>query len=106
MEVDVWSVDVITYILLCGSRPFWARTESGIFCAVLRANPNFDDAPWPSVSPDAKDFVKRILNKDLHKRMAAAHALTHPWLRGQHAIPLDILIFRLVKAYIRASSLK
>lgn len=106
MEADVWSVGVITYILLCGSRPFWARTESGIFRAVLRADPNFDDAPWPSVSPDAKDFVKRLLNKDLRKRMTAAQALTHPWLRGQHAIPLDILIFRLVKAYIRASPLK
>lgn len=106
MEADVWSVGVITYILLCGSRPFWARTESGIFRAVLRADPNFDDAPWPSVSPEAKDFVKRLLNKDLRKRMTAAQALTHPWLRGQHAIPLDILIFRLVKAFIRASPLK
>ena len=106
MRADVWSVGVITYILLCGSRPFWARTESGIFRAVLRADPNFDDAPWPSVSPDAKDFVKGLLNKDLSKRMTAAQALTHPWLRGQHAIPLDILIFRLVKAYDRASPLK
>jgi serine/threonine protein kinase len=63
---------------------FWARTESGIFRAVLRADPNFDDAPWPSASPEAKDFVKRLLNKDLRKRMTAAQALTHPWLRGQH----------------------
>ena len=100
MGADVWSVGVITYILLCGSRPFWERTESGIFRTFLSADPNFDDAPWPSVSPDAKDFVKRLLNKYLRKRMTAAQALTHPWLRGKHAIPLDILIFRLVKVYI------
>eukprot|EP00252_Welwitschia_mirabilis_P007595 TRINITY_DN19127_c0_g2_i1.p1 TRINITY_DN19127_c0_g2~~TRINITY_DN19127_c0_g2_i1.p1 ORF type:complete len:581 (-),score=82.49 TRINITY_DN19127_c0_g2_i1:301-2043(-) len=105
-EADIWSIGVITYILLCGSRPFWARTESGIFRAVLRADPNFDDAPWPSVSPEAKDFVKRLLNKDPRKRMTAAQGLTHPWLRGQHPIPLDILIFRLVKAYTKASPLK
>jgi len=75
VEADLWSVGVISYILLCGSRPFWARTESGIFRSVLRANPNFDDSPWPSISPEAKDFVKRLLNKDHRKRMTAAQAL-------------------------------
>jgi serine/threonine protein kinase len=74
-EADMWSIGVITYILLCGSRPFWARTESGIFRSVLRADPNFDDSPWASISPEAKDFVKRLLNKDYRKRMTAAQAL-------------------------------
>ncbi|KAL5667626.1 hypothetical protein ACJX0J_019847, partial [Zea mays] len=47
----------------------------GIFRLVLRADPNFDDSPWQSVSPEAKDFVKRLLNKDYRKRMTAAQAL-------------------------------
>jgi len=107
LEADIWSIGVITYILLCGSRPFWARTESGIFRAVLRADPNFDDLPWPSVSPEAKDFVKRLLNKDYRKRMTAAQALTHPWLRNEnHPVPLDILIYKLVKSYLHASPFK
>ncbi|XP_027163293.1 CDPK-related kinase 4-like [Coffea eugenioides] len=107
VEGDIWSVGVITYILLCGSRPFWARTESGIFRSVLRADPNFDDSPWPTVSAEAKDFVKRLLNKDHRKRMTAAQALTHPWLRDQDcAVTLDILIYKLVKSYVRATPLK
>ncbi|PKA66326.1 CDPK-related kinase 3 [Apostasia shenzhenica] len=106
-EADIWSIGVIAYILLCGSRPFWARTESGIFRSVLRADPNFDDSPWPSVSVEAKDFVRRFLNKDYRKRMSAVQALTHPWLRdGNREVPLDILIFKLVKAYGRATPLK
>jgi len=75
-EADVWSIGVIAYILLCGSRPFWARTESGIFRAVLKADPGFDETPWPSLSSEAKDFVKRLLNKDPRKRISAAQALS------------------------------
>jgi serine/threonine protein kinase len=71
---------------------------------VLRANPNFDDLPWPSISPIAKDFVKRLLNKDHRKRMTAAQALAHPWLRDENpGLLLDFSIYKLVKSYIRAS---
>ncbi|XP_072988770.1 CDPK-related kinase 3-like [Typha latifolia] len=106
-EADIWSIGVITYILLCGSRPFWARTESGIFRAVLRADPNFDDSPWPAISSEAKDFVRRLLNKDYRKRMTAAQALIHPWLRDeQRQVPVDMLVYKLVKAYLRATPFK
>jgi serine/threonine protein kinase len=107
-EADMWSIGVIAYILLCGSRPFWSRTESGIFRAVLKADPNFDEVPWPSLSPDAIDFVKRLLNKDYRKRLTAAQALSHPWLANHHdlKIPLDMIIYRLLKAYICSSSLR
>ncbi|KAJ4867619.1 CDPK-related kinase 8 [Raphanus sativus] len=108
-EADVWSIGVIAYILLCGSRPFWARTESGIFRAVLKADPSFDEAPWPFLSSEAKDFVKRLLFKDPRRRMSASQALMHPWIRGYNRdmnIPFDILIFRQMKAYLRSSSLR
>ncbi|CAK8577529.1 unnamed protein product [Lathyrus sativus] len=107
-EADVWSIGVIAYILLCGSRPFWARTESGIFRAVLKADPGFEEAPWPSLSSEAKDFVKRLLNKDPRKRISAAQALSHPWIRNYNdvKVPLDILIFKLMKTYMRSSSLR
>ncbi|KAJ7965276.1 CDPK-related kinase [Quillaja saponaria] len=107
VEADLWSIGVITYILLCGSRPFWARTESGIFRSVLKSNPNLDDSPWPAVSPEAKDFVKRLLNKDHRKRMTAAQALTHPWLRDKkNDVPLDLFIYKSVKSYMCVSPLK
>ncbi|KAK1649886.1 hypothetical protein QYE76_067691 [Lolium multiflorum] len=107
-EADMWSIGVIAYILLCGSRPFWARTESGIFRAVLKAEPNFDEAPWPTLSAEAKDFVRKLLHKDYRKRITAAQALCHPWIRGTEEvkIPLDMIIYRLMRAYISSSSLR
>ncbi|KMZ71584.1 Calcium-dependent protein kinase-like protein [Zostera marina] len=106
IEADIWSIGVITYILVSGSRPFWAQTESGIFKAVLRANPSFEDSPWPSLSPEVKDFISRLLNKDCRKRMTAAQALHHPWIRDyeQVKIPLDMLIYKHVKSYICSST--
>ncbi|KAF3601322.1 hypothetical protein F2Q69_00036137 [Brassica cretica] len=107
-EADIWSVGVIVYILLCGSRPFWARTESGIFRAVLKADPTFDDTPWPLLSSEARDFVKRLLNKDPRRRLTAAQALSHPWIKDLNdaKVPLDILVFKLMRAYLRSSSLR
>ncbi|KAK9154390.1 hypothetical protein Sjap_001870 [Stephania japonica] len=107
-EADMWSIGVIAYIILCGSRPFWAKTESGIFRAVVKTEPNFEEAPWPSLSSDARNFVKSLLTKDYRKRLTAAQALSHPWLSTYQGIkvPLDILPFKLVKAYICSSSLR
>ncbi|XP_017218555.1 CDPK-related protein kinase isoform X3 [Daucus carota subsp. sativus] len=107
-EADVWSIGVISYILLCGSRPFWARTLSGIFEAVLKADLSFDEPSWTSVSSEAKDFVKRLLNKDPRKRMSAAQALCHSWIKNSHDIkfPLDILVLKLMRVYMRSSPLR
>ncbi|KAL0350450.1 UNVERIFIED_CONTAM: Calcium-dependent protein kinase, partial [Sesamum radiatum] len=74
-ESDVWSIGVITYILLCGRRPFWDKTEDGIFKEVLRNKPDFRRKPWPGISNAAKDFVKKLLMKDPRARLTAAQAL-------------------------------
>ncbi|KAL2943121.1 CDPK-related kinase 5 [Bienertia sinuspersici] len=89
-EADVWSVG------------------SGIFRAILKADPSFTEPLWPSLSSEARDFVNRMLNKDPRKRITAAQALSHPWLRnhGDVTIPLDILFFKLLKIYLRSSSLR
>ena len=75
IEADMWSIGVIAYILLCGSRPFWARTESGIFRAVLKAKPSLEEEPWPYLSAEARDFIKQLLNKDYRRRLTASQAL-------------------------------
>ncbi|XP_047311510.1 calcium-dependent protein kinase 18-like [Impatiens glandulifera] len=108
-ESDVWSIGVITYILLCGRRPFWDKTEDGIFKEVLRNKPDFRRKPWPAISNGAKDFVKKLLVKDPHVRLTAAQALSHTWVReGGNAseIPLDISVLSNMRQFVKYSRFK
>ncbi|GER54644.1 calcium-dependent protein kinase [Striga asiatica] len=108
-ESDVWSIGVITYILLCGRRPFWDKTEDGIFKEVLRNKPDFRRKPWPGISNAAKDFVKKLLMKDPRARLTAAQALSHPWVReGGEAseIPLDISVLSNMRQFVKYSRFK
>ncbi|CAG7902313.1 unnamed protein product [Brassica rapa] len=108
-ESDVWSIGVITYILLCGRRPFWDRTEDGIFKEVLRNKPDFRRKPWSTISDSAKDFVKKLLVKDPRARLTAAQALSHAWVReGGNAtdIPVDISVLNNLRQFVRYSRLK
>ncbi|KAL5168650.1 Calcium-dependent protein kinase 28 [Glycine soja] len=108
-ESDVWSIGVITYILLCGRRPFWDKTEDGIFKEVLRNKPDFRRKPWPTISNAAKDFVKKLLVKDPRARYTAAQALSHPWVReGGEAleIPIDISVLNNMRQFVKYSRLK
>ncbi|GAB4855967.1 Calcium-dependent protein kinase 17 [Ancistrocladus abbreviatus] len=86
-EVDIWSVGVMLYILLCGVPPFWAETEHGIFNAILRAHLDFTCDPWPSISPQAKDLVRKMLNADPKQRLTAHQVLNHPWIKEDGEAP-------------------
>ncbi len=50
---------------------------------VLKSDLDFKTAPWPSVSEQAKDCVKKLLNRNVSERITAAGVLQHPWLTQQ-----------------------
>ncbi|KAM7256815.1 hypothetical protein ACFE04_012556 [Oxalis oulophora] len=86
-EVDMWSAGVILYILLCGVPPFWAETEEGIAHAIIRGSLDFERDPWPKVSKDAKDLVKRMLDPNPYSRMTVEEASEHAWIINADKAP-------------------
>ena len=106
--VDMWSIGVILYILLCGFPPFydesaavmhsddrptfrcWFSLLPSIFVQVLyaqikRGDYDFPDPYWTDISADAKDLVTRLLTVDPEKRCTCDELLVHPWIAGDKA---------------------
>eukprot|EP00760_Papus_ankaliazontas_P018386 PhM_4_TR17473/c1_g1_i1/m.33060/K08794/CAMK1; calcium/calmodulin-dependent protein kinase I len=78
--VDLWSVGVITYVLLCGFCPFYDDNVAALFRAITQANFTFPSPFWDNISADAKDFVRRLLVVNPEVRMDAEQALCHDWI--------------------------
>jgi len=81
-EVDMWSIGVITYILLCGFPPFYNENLPELFEQILKAAYEFPEEYWKDISEDGKDFIRKLLVVDPSKRMTGERALLHPWLAG------------------------
>ncbi|KAL9260502.1 Calcium-dependent protein kinase 8-like protein [Drosera capensis] len=102
-ETDVWSAGVILYILLCGVPPFWAESEQGVAQAIIRSIIDFKRDPWPNVSDNAKDLVRRMLDPDPKRRLAAQEVLEHPWLVNAKKAP-NVSLGETVKARLKQFS--
>ncbi|CAI5985067.1 unnamed protein product [Closterium sp. NIES-65] len=81
-ECDIWSAGVVLYILLCGFPPFWAATNAELEQSVRAAAVDFRHPRWAAVSDGAKDLVKRMLMKDVRRRISALEIFGHPWIRA------------------------
>ncbi|CAI5454321.1 unnamed protein product [Caenorhabditis angaria] len=78
-HTDMWSIGVITYILLSGYSPFLGDTLGDTYCNVEKGVWEFTEE-FDTVSAEAKDFVEKLLIYDQSKRMLPHECLNHPWI--------------------------
>mmetsp|Transcript_28162 Transcript_28162/g.65145 ORF Transcript_28162/g.65145 Transcript_28162/m.65145 type:complete len:521 (+) Transcript_28162:165-1727(+) len=78
---DIWSIGVITYILLCGYPPFYGDSDTEIFESVRVGRYDFPSPEWDDISQDAKDFIGCLLLKDPKSRLTAQQAMKHKWIK-------------------------
>ncbi|ETV67169.1 CAMK protein kinase [Aphanomyces astaci] len=79
-SVDIWSVGVITYILLCGYPPFHDDNPTRLFAAIKTGSYKFESPYWDDVSADAKAFIGCMLKVHASSRATADELLKHAWM--------------------------
>jgi len=89
--VDMWSLGVITYTLLCGYSPFRAENLTDLIEECRAGQIIFHERYWKGVSQDAKDFILSLLQTDPSQRVTSEEALKHVWLTGTTASDRDLL---------------
>ncbi|XP_050183812.1 death-associated protein kinase 2-like isoform X2 [Myiozetetes cayanensis] len=78
---DMWSIGVITYILLSGLSPFQGETDAETLSNVVAGAYGFEEHCFSQTSEMAKDFIRQLLVKEPEQRMTAAECLAHPWIK-------------------------
>ena len=68
---DLWSLGVITYILLSNTPPFNAATDQEVIETVKTGQYDYNAPVWQSISADAKDFISQLLQTDSQARPTA-----------------------------------
>ena len=70
--VDMWSMGVITYTLLCGYSPFRSENMTDLIDECSHGRVVFHERYWKDVSKDAKEFIKSLLQPDPARRLTSS----------------------------------
>ncbi|XP_061739258.1 serine/threonine-protein kinase 33 isoform X1 [Nerophis ophidion] len=92
--IDMWSVGVITYILLCGEPPFVSKTKETRLKEIKTIGVRFSLPIWDTISDAAKTVVTCLLKANPAYRMSANQLRDNSWITGDTntpAMPLNAL---------------
>jgi serine/threonine protein kinase len=81
---DIWSLGIILFMLLTGSRPFVGQNTSETKQKIKAEDPAYDiripNAPPTVISPMARDLLEKMLKKNPDDRITLQDALAHPFI--------------------------
>lgn len=88
---DIWSAGIMMYQLLTGRFPFWENvrdcTLQQVWKSILTDRVDFNAPELRQLSPQARDLLRAMLQRNPERRITAAEGLQHAWLRSEESAP-------------------
>jgi serine/threonine protein kinase len=80
LEVDMWAVGVIAFVMMGGYVPFDGENDSEVFASILGLKFYFQSPEWDHVGQDGRDFIRSLLKLNPSERLTARQALGHSFI--------------------------
>jgi len=75
--------------MLCGFPPYMGQNLEEVKREIENKPLTFEQSDWEFISDEAKDLLKKMLNKNAQERIDAETALNHPWLKKNNHCKLN-----------------
>ncbi|XP_065204246.1 SNF-related serine/threonine-protein kinase [Planococcus citri] len=79
--VDIWSLGVILYMLVCGQAPFQEANDSETLTMIMDCKYTIPN----HISEDCKRLIARMLVRQPEKRATLEEIANDPWLKNTHS---------------------
>ncbi|KAK2859309.1 hypothetical protein Q5P01_003929 [Channa striata] len=79
---DMWSIGVLTYVMLTGISPFVGEDKQETFLNISQLNVSYTEEELQHLDQAALSFIQTLLRKRPQDRATAQQCLKHPWLQS------------------------
>jgi calcium-dependent protein kinase len=85
-SIDIWSLGVLTYVMIAGIPPFNSDSDLLTLQAVMAGNYNYEPADrWTGVKPDTKGLINAMLVVDPAQRLKIKEVIQQPAMQAAFA---------------------
>lgn len=88
LNIDMFSIGVVCYTLLCGYEPFYGTDDTQLIKANKNVHYEFHLPEWGDISDNAKDWIRKCMSPYANSRLKPEEALAHVWLNQNAKHPL------------------